>query len=146
MKKLLINIFATTGISLGMFSLMALFFKAEWLYLATVFQIWGANVAVHLGLLLIQTWEPRYTVLESIFDFIWVFGVLIAFGVFFGWFANMLMRVLVIMALVIYTVAFFLDSLHKKLETEELNRLIEKRKQERILLQGGGLYTEQTKR
>ncbi len=49
MKKGVINIFATTGISLILLSVIAAFYSAEFLCIKTVFQVFLVNVAAHLS-------------------------------------------------------------------------------------------------
>ena len=52
MKRGFINIFATTGLSLILLSIIATFYSAEFLCIETVFQVLLLNVVVHLILLL----------------------------------------------------------------------------------------------
>ena len=57
MRKAVTNFFATTGISLILLSLFALYFQAHWLLLVTIFQVFLVNILIHLALLTRQKWE-----------------------------------------------------------------------------------------
>ena len=59
MKKNIVNILATTGISLLLLSVVALFFHASCIYLKTVFQAFCINIITHLGIMIIQKIELR---------------------------------------------------------------------------------------
>ena len=49
MKKMIVNILATTGISLLLLAVVALFFHASCIYLDTVFQACGVNIITQIG-------------------------------------------------------------------------------------------------
>lgn len=135
MKRNIVNIFATTGISILLLSIVALFYKAEYLYLKTVFQVLGVNIIVHLGLVLIQKIPIKYALLKTVLDVILITGTLLVFGVLFDWFTSTPVWVLVIMGIVMYMLSLFLDLLQMKKEAQEINELIRKRKKETQILQ-----------
>lgn len=59
MRKNIVNILATTGISLLLLSVVALLFHASCIYLETVFQAFGVNIITHLGIMCIKKIELR---------------------------------------------------------------------------------------
>lgn len=127
MKKILTNIFATTGLSLLLLSAIALCYDAECLYITSVFQTLEANVVIHIGLLFVQKMELKYTMLEGVLEIGIIIGVLIGFGAIFQWFSSTPVWVLIIMGIVIYIVSWALNLLHMKQEAQEINELIKKR-------------------
>lgn len=135
MKRNIVNVFATTGISILLLSIVALFYKAEYLYLKTVFQVLGVNIIVHLGLVLIQKLPIKYALLKTVLDVILITGTLLVFGALFDWFTSTPVWVLVIMGIVMYMLSLFLDLLQMKKEAQEINELIRKRKKETQILQ-----------
>lgn len=135
MKRNIVNVFATTGISILLLSIVALFYKAEYLYLKTVFQVLGVNIIVHLGLVLIQKLPIKYALLKTALDVILITGALLAFGVLFDWFTSTPAWVLVIMGIVMYMLSLLLDLLQMKKEAQEINELIRKRNKETQILQ-----------
>lgn len=135
MKRNIVNVFATTGISILLLSIVALFYNAEYLYLKTVFQVLGVNMIVHLGLVLIHKIQIKYVVLETALDILLITGALLAFGVLFDWFTSTPIWVLVIMGIVMYMLSLLLDLLQMKKEAQEINELIRKRNKETQILQ-----------
>lgn len=135
MKRNIVNIFATTGISILLLSIVALFYKAEYLYLKTVFQVLGVNILVHLGLVLIHKIQIKYVVLETALDVILITGALLAFGVIFDWFTSTPIWILVIMGIILYMASLLLNLLQMKKEAQELNALIKKRNEKTEFVQ-----------
>lgn len=127
MRKFFVNIFATTGISFLILSMIALFFEAKCIYLETVFQILGANVAVHFGLAFLSKIELKYAIVEIFLHIIMILSVLIVFGSMFNWFISTPIGLLVIMGFVIYIVSAILNLLSMKRDAQEINALIKKR-------------------
>ena len=52
MKKIIVNIWATTGISLVVLALVAICYDATLICIDTVFQVFGLNVIIYVGLFL----------------------------------------------------------------------------------------------
>lgn len=127
MKKYTVNIFATTGISLILLSFIALFFHAKCIYLQTIFQVSGANIIVHLGLLFLNKLEVKHTITEIALDIAFIMIMLILFGSVFNWFTSTPVWILVMMGFLIYIVSVILNLLYMKQEAQELNALITKR-------------------
>lgn len=127
MRKFLVNIFATTGISFLLLSMIALFFRAKCIYLETVFQILGANIVVHLGLVVLRKLELKYAVIEAFLHIALVLFVLVVFGSIFHWFTSTPIGVLVTMGFVIYIVSAILNLFGMKRDAQEINALIKKR-------------------
>ena len=65
MKKAIRNVFAMTGITLVVLSLVALCYNASFLCLETVFQALGLNLLIYLGIMFINTIEFRFYLLET---------------------------------------------------------------------------------
>ena len=127
MKKFIVNVFATTGISLILLSAIALLYNAEYLYIPTVIQTLGANLMIHLGLLLLHKSELKYPILEMALDILIVTVTLICFGAIFGWFASTPIWILVIMSIIMYLISLCLNLMSMKREAQEINALIQKR-------------------
>lgn len=127
MKKILKNIFATTGLSLLLLSAIALCYDAECLYITSVFQTLEANVVIHIGLLFVQKMELKYTLIEGVLEIGIIIGILIEFGAIFHWFSSTPVWVLIIIGIVMYIASWALNLLHMKQEAQEINELIKKR-------------------
>ena len=127
MKKFIVNILATTGISLIFLSIIALFFHAKYIYLQTVFQVLGTNIIVHFGLILLSKLELKHSMIEMFLDIALIIIILIVFGSIFHWFTSTPIWILAILGSVMYIVSVILNLLYMKQEAHEINALIQKR-------------------
>ena len=127
MKKIFVNIFESTGISIILLSIIALFFQAKCIYLETVFQILGANIVVHFGLVVLSKLELKYAVIETFLHIALILFVLVMFGSIFRWFTSTPIGLLVTMGFVIYIVSAILNLFSMKRDAQEINALIKKR-------------------
>ncbi|MDE7334125.1 MAG: hypothetical protein K2O16_18235 [Lachnospiraceae bacterium] len=127
MKRFMVNVFATTGISLLLLSLIALLFQAKYICIQTVFQVFEANITVQLGLAFVSKLEIKYAVIEMLLDLILILIMLVMFGVIFHWFTSTPLWTLVILDLAIYMISFALNLFCMKKEAQEINGLIKTR-------------------
>lgn len=127
MKRNMVNVFATTGISLALLSVVALFYNAEYLCLQTVFQVLGINIVIHLGFLFLHRLPIKSLVLGMALDVALIIGALLVFGAIFHWFTSTPVWVLIILGVVMYIVSLLLDLLEMKKEAGEINAIIRKR-------------------
>ncbi|MCI8668511.1 MAG: DUF3021 family protein [Lachnospiraceae bacterium] len=125
MKRGFINIFATTGLSLILLSIIATFYTAEFLFVKTVFQVFLLNVVVHLVLLLMYKIEIKYLVVEIALEIILTVAISLLFGAIFDWYTSTPLFVLVVMSITIYMISIILNILHMKQEADEINELIQ---------------------
>ena len=101
MKKMILNIMATTGITLVMLALVALCYGGTVLFISAVFQALGLNVVIYAGIYLLNRFEYRYPVLETGLKLVYVLALVLTFGWFFGWYENLSGAVLTLMTVVI---------------------------------------------
>lgn len=130
MKKGMINIFATTGLSMILLSIIAMFYSAEFLCIKTVFQVFALNVVVYLILLLIYKIEIRYLAVEVAFEIVLTVALSLLFGAIFNWYTSTPLLVLVLMSIAIYVISIVLNILRMKQEADEINKLIQTIKEE----------------
>ena len=127
MRKNIVNILATTGISLLLLSVVALSFHASCIYLGTMFQAFGVNIITHLGIMCIKKIELRNIFTEIVLEITFIVCELLVFGRLFHWFTSLSFLLLVCMGTVIYFISFFLNLLQMKQEAKEINLLIKNR-------------------
>ena len=128
MKKMVLNIMATTGITLVMLALVALCYGGTVLFISAVFQALGLNVVIYAGIYLLNRFEYRYPVLETGLKLVYVLALVLTFGWFFGWYENLSGAVLTLMTVIIFGICMFLDTLSLREEVKEINGLlVEKR-------------------
>ncbi|EHJ52617.1 hypothetical protein [Streptococcus macacae] len=128
MKKLIVNILATTSLSLVLLSLVALFYyQAHVLYLATVFQVLAANVLIHLSFLWIERCDIKNRFLELLGNILVIEGILLLFSWCFNWLSTLSLWLLVTMGAAFYFCTLLLDIFYIKRTTAEINDLIKRR-------------------
>ncbi|EMB53543.1 hypothetical protein [Streptococcus mutans] len=127
MRKVVTNFFATTGISLILLSLFALYFQAHWLLLVTIFQVFLVNILIHLALLTRQKWEFQQELVGSLLDLVIIEGIIYSLSFPFHW--NASLWVLLSIGLIIYLISRLLDLFYLGQEAQEINSLIKKRRQ-----------------
>lgn len=127
MKKNIVNILATTGISLLLLSVAALLFHASCIYLETVFQAFGVNIITHLGIMCIKKIEIRNIFIEMVLEITFIVCELLVFGRLFHWFTSLSFLLLICMGVAIYIISLFLNLLQMKQEAKEVNLLIKNR-------------------
>ena len=130
MKKGVINIFATTGLSLVLLSIIARLYDAEFLCVKTVFQVFLLNVVMHLILVLMYKIEIKYLAIEVAIEIVLTVVLSLLFGTIFNWYTSTPLFVLVFMSIAIYVISIVLNILHMKQEADEINELIQMIKKE----------------
>lgn len=129
MKKFAINVLTTTGLSLVLLSVIALFFQAECIFLQTVFQIFGVNIVFHAGFLLTGKLEMRWPFAELFLNIAMIILLLLFFGSLFDWFSSTPVWILIPMGLVIYLISAMLQLFRMRQDAQEINTLIRERKE-----------------
>lgn len=127
MKKFVINVLATTGLSLILLSVIALFYQAEYLCLQTVFQVFGANAVLHFGFLLLRKLEMKRLLVETFSAIAMSIILLILCGFLFDWFSSTPVWILIPLGFVIYFVSAVLNLIGMRQDAREINLLIRKR-------------------
>ena len=127
MKRQCVNVFATTGLSLILISIVALMYKAEFLCISTVFEVLGVNVFIHSGFFMVNKAEYKYWLTELMAGNFMVISVLVISGFLLNWFSYVPIWVLVIMGIAVYFLSSFLNLFRMQHEAEEINDLLRKR-------------------
>ena len=124
MKKMILNIMATTGSTLVVLAIVGLCYDATVIFIIDVFQALVLNIAIYAGLFLLNRFEFRYPILETGLKLIYVLVLVLTSGWIFGWYNNMSGLVLVLMTIVICGVCVCLDTMSLIDEVKAINVLI----------------------
>jgi len=127
-KRKAMNIMITTGSAIMLLAVFAAVKGYETIYTHTLFEIFAANIVIHTGLILTKKFESSYAVLEYVLDVSYINAVNIAFGLVFDWFSSIPVWYLVVMAVAIYMFGVFINIVRTKKDADELNKLLQKRK------------------
>lgn len=125
MKKVLLNIMATTGISLVALSLVATLYDGTLICIDTIFQVLGLNVVIYIGLYFMEFIEYRYAILETCLKLIYIIVLVLVSGLIWGWYNSLPPVVLVLMTIGIFIVCVCLDAISLLSEVKAINVLIE---------------------
>ena len=126
MKKMILNIMATTGITLVVLALVATCYGGTVIFISAVFQALVLNIAIYAGIYILNRFEYRYPILETGLKLSYVLALVLTSGYFWGWYDNLSVLVLAFMTIVIFAVCVFLDTISLKDEVEAINLLIGK--------------------
>ena len=127
-RKLFLNILVTNSLALLLLSVWASVNGAKAIPIETIFEIFGANILIHLGLILTHKFESKYAILEYLLDISYVIIVLVSFSFIFYWHRTMQLWALIIMAIVIYIFDILVYIFRLKNDEKKLNELLQKRK------------------
>ena len=127
MKKLITDMMTTTAIPLIALSLFVRVRGFDLYFSRTVLVAFGANVVIHLGLLLTRKFESKYLALEVLLDVVYTTTVLIVFGFAFSIFNSIPIPILIAMAVLTHVIALFLNMARFKEDANTINKLIKNR-------------------
>ncbi|BCJ93743.1 hypothetical protein acsn021_13120 [Anaerocolumna cellulosilytica] len=127
MRRTIINIMSTTGITLVLLSFIGMLSGAKVICISSVFQSLAANIVIHLGYLLTRKFESKYIVVETALDIGYAIIVLISFGCIFHWYTSTPLWMLIIMSILIYIVGLLLNIFRIRKEIDTINTLLKRR-------------------
>lgn len=125
MKKIILNIMATTGISLVALALIATLYDGTLICIDTVFQMLGLNIVIYIGLYFMDYMEYRYALLETGLKLIYIILLVLISGFVWDWYNNLSGAVLILMTIGIFAVCVCLDTISLLSEVKTINGLIE---------------------
>jgi len=126
MKKNVLKIMASTGITLVVLSIVALCYGATVIFISTVLQSLLLNILIHTGIYILNQFEYRYPIVEIGVKLAYIVALILIGGRIFGWYANISVFILGIMTLVIYGLCVFVDAINLLNEVKSINVLLEK--------------------
>jgi F0F1-type ATP synthase assembly protein I len=122
------DIMVTTGAALMLLAVFAVINGGKSIYIETFFQVFAANIVIHLGLILTKKFESTFAAFEFMLDISYTIAILVIFGLVFDWYSSIPIWYLVIMAVVVYIFGFFINIVRIQKNAAELNKLLQKRK------------------
>ncbi len=124
MKKMILNIMATTGITLVILALVAICYGGTVIFISAVFQALLLNIAIYAGIYILNRFEYRYSIIETGLKLIYVFILVLSSGYLFDWYHNLSPMVLIFMTVVIFFICVCLDTISLIDEVKTINALI----------------------
>lgn len=127
MRKRILNIMATTGITLVVLSVIARCYGANYLYIEGVFQSLFVNVLIHIVLLAGTKLEFKYPIAESVLKVGVTIVIVLLSGWLFGWYDYMALWVLGLMVIIIYSISVAISAFSMLEEVRSINVLLEEK-------------------
>lgn len=127
MKKIIVNILCSTGITLIVLAIIGTMFRVKFLFINSVFQSFIVNIIIHSGLLFTHKFESNYAVLEYTLDIGYTIAVVLVSGVVFNWYNSTPIWILIVMSVIIYLTGILLSAIQMQQDIEEINKLLIKR-------------------
>lgn len=109
MKKWLNNCFASTGLTLILIAVIASLYHANFICVTTVYQSFLVNILIYIGLYFLQKYESKYLFLEFLIEILYILGILVPFGFLFNWYSSMPLWVVILLGIVVYFIACFIN-------------------------------------
>ena len=124
MKKLILNIMATTGITLVVLAIVGLCYEATVLFISAVFQALLLNVAIYIGIYILDYFEYRYPIVGTGLKLLYVLVLVLIWGRMFQWYGNMSVGTLLTMTVIIFSLCVGLDTISLRNQVKDINGLL----------------------
>lgn len=128
MKKVVLNMMASTGIILLVLSVVAMMYGGKAICINTIFEVTMLSILIHLGFLVIRRIDIQYPVLEIMTDISYTLIITLIAGAVFRWYRSTPVWVLIVMVFVVYAVGYLIDLYRTKEEVRAINELLQNRK------------------
>jgi uncharacterized membrane protein len=129
MKQTIVITLFTTGVSIVLSTVFLAVMGMYAVPIHTVFEVFGANIVINMGLLLTRKIECRSLILEYVIDISYIIAVLVLFGALFGWYSAVPVYALVVMAVIVYILTLIFSAAKIKKDTDKINTLLRKRRE-----------------
>lgn len=127
MRKIMLNIMATTGITLVVLAMVAVCYGGTLICISTVFQTLLLNIVIYVGIYILDYFEYRYSILDTGIKLIYVIAAVLFSGLLFDWYVNLPLIMLIVMTVVIFGVCLCLDMLSIRDEVKTINMLLKEK-------------------
>ena len=131
MKQKIISCLATTTIALLILTTIAYLYKGHYLCLSTVYEVFLANILIHIGLNLLSQLETPFYLLDTLFNITCISLVIFLLGLLFHWFDYLSPWILLLMGLAVYILGGLIDLFNLHRELSKINQCLQLEKEKR---------------
>lgn len=129
LRKLAINILATTALSVLLMCIVGLIQGYKLLGVIIPLEILLVNSLMHIGFFVLDKIHFKYTIIKYAIMLVYVVGLIIGFGFLFNWFDVIAIWVISIVGVLVVIIAIAIDALKLKYDADEINERLNKIKQ-----------------
>ena len=120
-KKLIINTFATTTMSIVLTSVASLIAGGLYMGFTVPLEILLANFLAHIGFILINKIDMKYQILNYLVMLIYSLAIVIGFSFLFNWCEVDELWIICLIVVIVFIVAFVIDIIKIKQDADEIN-------------------------
>lgn len=120
-RKIVVNILATTALTLIILGIFGTAMGGSVLFLNTIFQSLAANILIHVGLKAVRLIESRFILVDLLIEIGYVLLVLIPFGFVFDWYNSTPLWLVLLMGVGIYLIGSAINIIKINKDIEDIN-------------------------
>lgn len=120
-KKITVNVLATTALSIFLMCLVAIIKGFTLMGIFVPFEILLVNLLAHFGFLLFDKINLKYRLLNYIGMLVYLIGIIVGFGYLFKWFVVNEIWVVCVVGVAVFIVALVIDLIKISRDASEIN-------------------------
>ncbi|HOQ16652.1 MAG TPA: hypothetical protein PLL17_06670 [Defluviitaleaceae bacterium] len=109
MKEKIKNCLASTALSLILLCVLASIYEGRYLCINTVYQVFLANIILHLTLSLLARFESSYFLVEISVEFALFITIALIFAAIFDWYSSTPLWMLLFLCSLVFLIANIID-------------------------------------
>lgn len=131
MKKTIVNIMFSTSASLLFLAVFYTFINEREILIRTVFEIFGANIVINIGIFLRNKFEINNVFLEFFVGVTYMIIILVIFWKIFNWQEGVPLWFIFVGAVIIYILTTITTIAKISKETKEINELLQQQREKK---------------
>ncbi len=120
-KKVTVNVLATTALSIFLMSLVAVVKGFTLMGIVVPFEILLVNLLAHIGFILFDKINIKYKFFNYMIMIIYLVGIIIGFGYLFKWFVVNEIWVVCVVGVAVFIIALVIDIIKINRDASEIN-------------------------
>lgn len=120
-KKVTVNVLATTALSIFLMSLVAVVKGFTLMGIVVPFEILLVNLLAHIGFILFDKINIKYKFFNYMIMLIYLVGIIIGFGYLFKWFVVNEIWVVCVVGVAVFIIALVIDIIKINRDASEIN-------------------------
>lgn len=120
-KKVIVNVLATTALSILLICLVAIIKGFTLMEIAAPFEIFLVNLLAHIGFILFDKIDMKYKIINYSVMLIYLIGIIVGFGYLFKWFVINEIWVVCVVGVAVFIIALVIDIIKINREANQIN-------------------------
>lgn len=111
----------TTSLSLLVLTIVASLYQGHFLCLSTIYEVFLANILIHLGLTALEHFESTYFLMEDFLTISYILFILILLGFIFNWYQSISIWMLMCIGVIVYILGSLIDTFRVHVSLNQIN-------------------------